>query len=251
MFEGMYKIAGRLRLEPKILESIARNMANANSAGYRGEHLTVNTFSDILDETISKYTPTGYSVSEGKTVNDFTPGSYKQTGRSLDFAIQSEGFFVIEQENGTRMYTRNGDFQVQKDGTLVTQDGFAVVGVGGRIRFNQADNLMNLQVKQDGTIFSVNGLDAREIGRLKVVTVSDLTRMERVSPTYFRINGNDDALAEDNKSAYVSNYALETANVSPVLEMTKMLESNRNYSRAYKVYNTLNELLKKHQQLLQ
>ncbi|OVE77383.1 hypothetical protein BVX99_02625 [bacterium F16] len=252
MIESLYKITGRLVVEPQVLDSIAANMANANSPGFKGQHLTINSFSDLLDTSISRFTPTGYTVHRGELVQDMSSGSYKHTDRALDFAIQGDAMFVVKSNNGADVFTRNGDFRVTDKGVLVTQDGLEVVGKNGQIRFDAAqDDMTSIRVKPNGIVTVQGTAGPREVAQLKLIEVTDHKALMRTTPSFFVLKkGMGDSMREAN-NPNVTNFTLEMANVSPITEMTKMIESVRSFETAHRVLGKLDELFKKHQAIVQ
>ncbi|HEY1902642.1 MAG TPA: flagellar hook-basal body complex protein [Terracidiphilus sp.] len=113
------------------LDTIANNLANMNTTGFKSQ--TTN-FSDLFYQQVGAngagdeiQAGTGVQVASNST--DFTGGSISSTGVSTDAAIDGSGFYVLD-NNGSQLYTRDGDFQTSTNGTLESSDGLAVMGYG-------------------------------------------------------------------------------------------------------------------------
>ncbi|MGH8219260.1 MAG: flagellar basal-body rod protein FlgG [Steroidobacteraceae bacterium] len=114
----------------------ANNLANANTTGFKRSRAV---FDDLLYQNLSQVgadtsqttqSPSGLNVGTGvrvvSTEKNYTQGSVNNTGNALDLAIQGQGFFQVLQPNGTLAYTRDGSFQLNAQGQLVTADGYSV-----------------------------------------------------------------------------------------------------------------------------
>ena len=114
----------------------ANNLANANTTGFKRSRAV---FDDLLYQNLSQVgadtsqttqSPSGLNVGTGvrvvSTEKNYTQGSVNNTGNTLDLAIQGLGFFQVLQPNGTLAYTRDGSFQLNAQGQLVTSQGYAV-----------------------------------------------------------------------------------------------------------------------------
>ena len=126
---GAYSALSGMRMRLEDLDRLAADLANVNTAGYKGERISTEfaqrDFASVLDSAID--------VTLGGVRTDFRPGPITQTGRDLDVAIEGRGFFQIETPAGTR-YTRSGNFTRSSEGLLTTADGMPVMGDGGEIR---------------------------------------------------------------------------------------------------------------------
>ena len=115
------------------LEKVSNNLANVNTVGYKGDHPTFESMlinKGGVDGSGGLSTPvTLVGVKDGM---DLRPGAIRETGNTLDFAIEGDGFFVIDTPEGTR-YTRSGNFSINSDGSLATSGGLRVMGTGGAL----------------------------------------------------------------------------------------------------------------------
>ena len=206
------------------LDSLASDIANAGTAGYKGlKHSSVTAerdFAAALDAAID--------VKPGPEHTDFTDGNIVTTGRDLDLAVEGDGFFVVETANGPR-YTRNGHFIRKMDGTLVTQDGLPLLSRDGRHITLEAGVV---RIEADGTVFS----GKEPVGKLAVVRFAPDTRLTREGAA--RFNAPADAVIEANDTA-VHSGVLEQSNVSVFERLAEMTHTSRSFESLYRAIQTV------------
>ena len=248
MLEGMYKVTNHMITETRRQEHFSENMANSSVAGYRGKSLDTNSFSGILDQNLSRFEATGYSVSSEKVVHNFTQGPIRLTARSLDFAISGDGFFAVQGKSGNELYTRNGAFFMSPDGELLTSEGLKVM-TEGKLKINDGDPVGQLHVKQDGSLIIPTAEGEEKIGQLKIVEIAEPQKLERASSNYFYLSEANKALATEPENSKVRNFSSETANVTAIEEMANMIASLRSYEVSAKVLKMNDDLISKHLRL--
>src|ERR1700744_1199596 len=171
MNSGLYGACAGLMARTQALATIAANVANSSSAGFRGEE---NVFGTVLAETgrhsrMSALNKATNSFSQiGDSQLDTTQGVITRTGNDLDVAIEGPGYFKVQSATGTS-YTRNGHFQADANGKLVTDAGEPVLGDGGEIRLAKGEG----SVSANGPI-SCGGVVS---GKLSVVTFAPGTKL--------------------------------------------------------------------------
>ncbi|MEP0518647.1 MAG: flagellar basal-body rod protein FlgF [Hyphomicrobiales bacterium] len=212
---------------------VANNLANISTSGYKTER---SMFSEYMMPVAEATTfPTqdqrlSYVWDRG-TLTEFDAGPIKLTGAPLDVAIDDNAFFVVETEQGLR-YTRNGAFQLNTEGTLVTSEGFAVQGEGGPISFGPTET--NISIAADGTISSSAG----EKGKLQAVTFDAPQQLTRAGSSLFAGEG-----AIPSQSLFTQG-ALEGSNVRGVVEVTEMIEVSRAYQSLANMMKRFDDLRK-------
>lgn len=193
---------------------IANNVANAATNGFRQEGL-------IFSEYI-KANPEGESLSMGYgnvRNTSFIQGSLKQTAGTLDFAIEGDGFFLIETPRGERL-SRAGAFALNAEGEVVTPDGYRVLDAGGAPLFVPPD-AGDLAVSADGTM-SANG---RLLGQIGLVQPEDRNQMIREDGVMFRVEG--EYRPADNSR--VLQGFVERSNVDSISAISRIVEVQRAY----------------------
>ncbi len=216
------------------LDVIANNMANVSTTGFKGR---ATRFQEYLMPVASADSFSGpdrrlsYVIDQGTTL-DLNQGPIEQTGNPLDVAVKGNAFIAVRAPGGER-YTRNGALSVDNRGQLVTSDGYPVAGEGGPITVNPQET--GLAIGTDGTVSTNLGIR----GRIKLVTfanpgalINDGANLYS-SPTPARPAGLDGRLETG---------ALERSNVSPVLEMTRLMDVNRSYTMIASVISRMDEL---------
>lgn len=197
------------------MQSLANNIANANTTGYRAEGV-------IFAEHVANLGADAPSLSMASAhVRQTTQsqGGLTQTGGNFDLAIEGEGFFMVQTPQGDRL-TRAGQFTPNENGDLVTMDGFAVLDGGGAPVF-VPQGALSIGISADGTI-SADGQPVGQIGMFVATDPNDLTREDGVR--FVAEGGVEPAL-----DARMVQGFLEQSNVNPVLEITRMIEVQRAY----------------------
>ncbi len=194
------------------MQTIANNIANANTSGFRSENIV---FSENIRQTeagsISMAAARAHSTS-------FEQGSFSQTNGPFDFAIEGDGFFLVETPEGQKL-TRNGVFSTNEAGDLVTMDGYPVLDTGGAPVFFPLGS-SDFAVANDGTI-SAEGQPIGQIGLYLPEDPQTLIRGEGLlfsAPSY----------VSDSDSVIFQGF-VEESNVNPIMEIARMVEVQRAY----------------------
>lgn len=206
MDSGLYAACTAWIARTQSLDIAANNLANVDTTGYRAQRAT---FRSVLAQSSgAKLSPLNeaindYAVLQGTRV-DTSSGTLERTANNLDFAIEGNGYFVVQTQAGLR-YTRNGQFQVSTDGRLITTSGDAVVGEQGPLQIPSG----SLSVGPDGSL-SVAGALA---GKLKIVDFAPGTPLQSEGNAYYAAPQGGTRAAS---GAVVRQGMLESSNVSPV-----------------------------------
>ncbi len=239
MLTGLYSAASAMDTAAQRHDVIANNLAHAQHPGYRRRVPVDGTFEskmlgDAADPEAEQPLSTLGTSSAGDIV-DFTPGPFIQTNRSLDFAIQGDGFFVVEGPDGSGpLYTRNGAFTLDSEGQLVTSDGLLVSGTGGPIKFPAETSLERLRITKEGKLVEGD----QQLGELKLVRFEKPELLQTAGISLFQAP--DDAVPIDTE-AFAVQGAREGSNVSPVLEMVRMIDGMRQYEAAANALKAITE----------
>lgn len=196
------------------MQIVANNIANAATAGFRQEGMVFSEYVKAVEG--------GGSLSMGHgnvRQTSFVQGALEETGGTFDFAIEGNGFFLIETADGERL-TRAGAFGPNGEGDLVTFDGHRVLDAGGAPVFVPPD-AETIAVGSDGTISA----DGNFVGQLAVVVPNEPEMMVRTNGVMFRA----DEGFEPAESAKVMQGFLEGSNVDPISQLARMIEVQRAY----------------------
>jgi len=218
MNSGLYAACAGLLARTQALELAANNLANINTTGYKGQ---VPSFHSLLAIAAANVPANAASraVNDfgvlGDTRTDLMQGGLERTGNDLDFAIEGEGWFAV-QTGGGRLYTRNGNFHVDRNGHLVTSEGNIVSGAQGAITIPPG----KLSISNDGTI-SVEGALA---GQLQVVSFAPGSTLTPAGNSYFEAPAGSERAA----SGQLVQGALEGSNVNGVTAAVGLVALQRN-----------------------
>lgn len=197
------------------MQTVANNLANLSTTGFRKEGVIFAEHIKALDGNESSLSMATANV----RLTMQQQGTLTQTNGNFDFAIEGEGFFMIETPDGQQL-TRAGSFTPNGEGELVTPDGYRLLDGGGSPIFIPPD-ARSIAVSADGTL-SADGVAQTQIGLFTPADPIDLTRQNGVR---FRVDG-DVIPVED--SAILQGF-VEDSNVNPVLEIARMIEVQHAY----------------------
>ena len=219
MERGLYIAASGMLSEMVRQDQIANDLANASTPGYKSDRATQRSFGDLLlanSVTGQTVGPLGMGSQIDSIVTDTTAAPARDTGEPLDFAVVGEGWFGVQTPQGVR-YTRNGQFAVSPQGTLIDSMGNQVIGRnGGPVR-----------VGPDGRA------DPAQLG------VFNLTAPRKVGDSY--VTG----AAAGQATGIVRQGALEGSNADPARSMVDMIASFRAFESGQRVIRTIDETLAK------
>lgn len=235
MDSGYYAACSALVSRTQALDTIANNLANASTVGFRGER---NVFSTVLADTngdaasdLNKII-NSFGILSG-TAMDVSQGAMQKTGNDLDLGIEGKGYFVVQTSAGDA-YTRNGAFQLSSKGQLVTSSGDAVLGESGPITLPPG----KVSISSDGTI-SVNGAVS---GKVKVVEFPATTQLTNIGNTYYTApKGTDEAATHSS----VRQGMLESSNVNPITGMVELVNAQRSTEMMQRALNMFNSEIDK------
>jgi flagellar basal-body rod protein FlgG len=242
------------------LDVISHNLANVATNGYKKSHAV---FEDLMYQNLrqtgaasSEQTqlPTGLQVGLGvrtvATSRQFSQGGLQQTTNSLDVAVKGNGFFQIQMTDGTTGYTRDGAFQLNATGQLVTNNG-QLVQPGVTI----PPNAQSITIAQDGkvTVAMPGQAAPQSVGQLTLASFVNPAGLEPRGQNLFTetaASGTPVAAApgSDGMGALSQGF-LETSNVNVVEELVSMIQTQRAYEINSKAITTSDQMLQRLTQL--
>ncbi|MDQ9170845.1 flagellar basal-body rod protein FlgG [Oxalobacteraceae bacterium R-40] len=242
------------------MDVISNNLANVSTAGFKRSRAV---FEDLLYQTMrqpgtqsSQQTqlPSGLQIGTGvrpvATERIFTQGNLQQTGNDKDIAIQGDGFFQVQMPDGSTAYTRDGSFQIDSQGQLVTASGFPV-----QPAITIPAGAQNLAVGRDGTVtVKLPGSNTvTQIGTLQLATFINPAGLEAKGENLYAETGasgtpNANTPGTNGAGMLVQNY-VETSNVNVVEELVNMIQTQRAYEINSKAITTSDQMLQRLSQL--
>ncbi len=215
------------------MDVIANNMANVTTNGFKAREARFSEYLMPVARADSFQRPDqrlSYVIDSG-TPLDLSTGAIEMTGNPLNAAIKGDGFFAVQTPQGER-YTRNGAFELNAQGQLVTSDGHAVLGQSGPITLGPEET--NVSISPNGTVLTSQG----ERGRIRMVRFADPRALNNVGANLFA----SQQPGEVDTVSRVQGGAIERSNVQAIVEMSRMIDVNRNYTSVAGMISRMDEL---------
>jgi flagellar basal-body rod protein FlgG len=254
MIRSLWTAASGMKSQSLNIDVISNNLANVNTTGFKSSRAD---FQDLLYETLRQAgtsssensdVPTGIQVGHGSrpvaSHKIFTQGDFQQTKNELDIAIEGEGFFQILQPNGETAYSLDGAFKMDRDGRIVTSDGFVM-----EPEITIPSDSISLSIGLDGTVsvLQAGSSAPTEIGTITVARFVNPAGLHSIGRNlYLPTNASGDAIVgtagEDGLGTLAQGF-LEMSNVSVVDEMVKMITAQRAYEINSKTIQAADDML--------
>jgi len=241
MIRGLYTAATGMMVQRSKMDVLTNNMVNAETAGYKNDTLVSSAFDSVMLQRIDDPNISVVGTDAGKysfgthvdeLVTDFSQGPIEDTGRSTDLALAGDGFFAVETPDGER-YTRAGNFTVNAQGYLVTEDGNFVLGKNGRIYVGSSD----FSVSSDGTVTGSKAVT----DQLRLVSFTDNGNLRKQGDNLYYAYGGEQPAETD--GCQVRQGAQESSNVEAADSMVDMLTIYRKYEACQKAVTMNDETL--------
>ncbi|WP_373070878.1 flagellar basal-body rod protein FlgG [Sulfurimonas sp.] len=254
MMQSLYTAStGMLGMQTQI-DTTANNIANVNTIGFKKSRAE---FADLM-YSVMEYagtatsdttkSPTGIEVGLGvrpTAVNKiFSEGSLKQTDNQLDLAVTGRGFFKMELPDGTEVYSRNGAFKIDDNGTIVNSDGYRLTP-----EIVVPQDATNISVGTDGIVTVV------QPGQTEATQIGQITLTNFINPAGLHSMGDNLFVETDSSGQPVEGTPgldglgnirqgfVELSNVELVVELTDLITGQRAYDSNSKVITTSDEML--------
>jgi flagellar basal-body rod protein FlgF len=236
MNSGMYAALSGGMASIQRMESLTNNLANLNTSGYKKDRIIFET---VLASMDTATTPAAVldqiPVHSGvRFVTDYSSGSVRQTGATLDFALDGDGYFAVNTPQGPA-YTRQGNFHLDTGGKLLTSQGDEVLGNGRAITITGS----KVEVTSKGEIF----VDGVQTGALDVVDFPKPYALDKSGGTIFTPPAG--VTAQPATATMVRQGSLESSNVNPILEMAHLIETTRYYESCLKAVKSYDDMAAK------
>ena len=258
MIRALYTAATGMKAQQLYLDNVSNNLANINTTGYKRSQVN---FQDLLyekryiagaDSSQGFEIPSGIQLGGGvrpiSTTKVFSQGNQQTTNRNLDFAVEGSGFFQINRPDGTVAYTRDGAFELNSKGEIVTAEGLPLTPS------ITIQNAKEISVGNDGTI-SVKGADnaIQNVGQIMLANFPNPAGLDSLGRNMYAetIASGSPIVSTPGQQGTGEIYqgALENSNVETVTELVNLITAQRAYeinSRAIKasdeMLSTINNL---------
>lgn len=236
------------------MATVANNLANVNTTGFKKARAM---FEDLVYQTVrqpggqssqSTRLPSGLMLGTGvrvtATQKAFTQGNIVQTGNALDLAINGRGFFQILQPNGTVAYTRDGSFQIDNQGQVVTSDGLLL-----QPAITIPPNAQSITIGTDGTVTVqiAGSASPTQIGSVQLTDFINPVGLKPIGRNLFVETGASGTPQTGtpglNGLGTVQAGALESSNVNIAEELVNMIETQRGFETNTRAIQTADQML--------
>lgn len=233
---------------------ISNNLSNASTTGFKQSRAQ---FEDLLYQNVRQtggqssqntQLPSGLTLGTGvrivSTAKIFTQGNLVQTGNNLDMAINGRGFFQVQLPDGTAAYTRDGSFQINAEGQIVTANGYLL-----QPEITLPTNAQTVTIGSDGTVSAqiANQPTASQVGTLQLTDFVNPAGLQAVGGNLFlesAASGSPQTgTAGTNGMGQLVQGSLETSNVNVVEELVDMIETQRTYEMNSKAISSTDQML--------
>jgi flagellar basal-body rod protein FlgG len=238
------------------MDVISNNLANVSTSGFKRSRAV---FEDLMYQNLrqpgaqsSQQTqlPSGLQIGTGvravATERIHTQGNLQQTGNDKDVAISGQGFFQVLQPDGTTAYTRDGSFQVDSQGQLVTSSGYVV-----QPAITIPANAQSITVGKDGTVSvtQVGATAPTQVGQLQLATFMNPAGLESRGENLYVESASSGTPTVGNPgtngAGSLAQGYVETSNVNVVEELVNMIQTQRTYEMNSKAITTTDQMLQK------
>lgn len=253
MLRALNTAATGMDAQTKNVETISNNIANADTTSFKKSRVE---FQDLLYQNVkdpgaatsaTTLNPTGVQFGAGvqvsATAREHTQGSLRSTDRPLDMAIMGDGFFSVQMPNGNLAYTRDGSFNVDGDGRLITSQGLPL-----QPEITLPPDTQSVNIGQDGIVSVSNAAgENNQVGQIQLSTFVNPSGLQAEGGNLYLVSqGSGNPVPSnpgDQGVGRIQQKYLETSNVKPVTEMTDMVRAQRIYELNSKVITTTDQMM--------
>lgn len=244
---GIYSLVSAGKAMERKVETSTNNLSNLDTVGYKEDQLTfrevLSTANRIVPESgEEKFLSHEYldlyvgmdksSVIVDGSDSNFEMGPLRYTQNPLDLALGTEGFFTIATPQGNR-YSRAGQFNLDSQSKIVTDDGFPLLGKNGPITIKGKD----IEIDESGSVY----VDGNFVDSLKLVRFRDQAGLQKLGRSFYAPISSDN-VPKDSDDIKVQQGMVEQSNVSTIKEMVGMIGANRAYESVRKAMSTVDRV---------
>jgi flagellar basal-body rod protein FlgF len=221
---SLTQAAAAMNASARWQDIIAQNLSASSVPGFKKQ--------DISFESVAAGNMQNAQMPSAHVATNFQQGEIRPTGVPTDVAIEGDGFFEVQLPNGGNAFTRDGEFQINAQGELVTKQGYSVLTDSGAVQMD-LNNPAPLSISADGTVSQ----GAESKGKLKITA---FTNPQLLAPAGFgQYRANDPHLqSSEVASPTMRQGYLEAGNTSSVVEMANLIIAMRQYEANQKVVQT-------------
>ena len=226
---SLYSAAAAMNATERWQDLVADNLATTSVPGARQQEISFSAVQTGLAFDTPGSASNRFVIPFAGSTTNFSQGELKATGDKLDLALEGPGFFTVQMPDGSTGYTRDGEFQLNHQGQIITKQGYPVVGTGGSLTFDPA-NTAPIDISAAGEVSQ--GADVK--GKISVTEFGNLKALKMGYGGYFLADG-PAALPQPATTTNVRQGFVEESNTSPSLAMASLLTSMRMFESNQKV----------------
>ena len=220
---SLYQAASALNASARWQDIIAENLSSSSVPGFKKQEIQFSTIA-------AQAAQGGGAMQTTQVTTNFQQGPIRPTNVPTDVAIEGDGFFEVQLPSGQTAYTRDGEFQFNAQGQLVTKQGYLVQTEGGPIQIDQKIP-GPISIGSDGTVSQ----GSNQLGKLKITTFSNPQQLTQIGNSYFAATNPSLVPTPASTSTMIRQGYLEGANVSSVAEMAHLISAMRHYEANQRV----------------
>lgn len=260
--QALHTAATGMRAQEQNVQTVANNISNIRTTGYKKQRAE---FQDLLYQDLRRVgstssnsgtvVPTGIQIGSGvkfaATSRVLTQGSLEQTQQPLNAAIRGDGYFEIELPDGRTAYTRDGSFERNQNGEIVTLDGYQVAG-----GITIPQNARSITISNDGEVEVVTGNEQTptNVGQIELINFVNPGGLEAIGDNLFLETAASGApqtgtAGEDGLGTILQGF-LEGSNVEAVAEISDLISAQRAYELNSRVISAADEMMQSAGQIL-
>ncbi len=257
MIKALFTAATGMKAQQTRIDVIANNLANVNTTGFKKsqvnfEDLLYSTLRDPNEQTKNGLRPSGLQIGSGSrlvnTSKIYTPGVLEETGNPLDLVVTGAGFFQLQSISGDTVYTRDGNFGIDRDGNIVNSQGLKLIP-----NLTVPQNA-TISVGADGFVTSTVGNTSSQIGQIQLVNFANPSGLDAKGGNVMRLSDASGTALTGNPGtigfgSIVSGF-LEKSNVEVVNELVGLITSQRAYETSSKAISAADDMLTTVNQIL-
>lgn len=247
MFRGLYTGYTGMVTQQQKLDTIANNLANVDTVGYKKDQVVQGSFKEMLtlkikDPEVPNNSAIG-KMSLGNQVQqvytNFLQGSLKQTDEPLNVALQGEGFIKVSEKTGEEAtdirYTRDGALKLNQEGQLVTNTGLFVLGEDNQpIKVGAGRFFIN----RSGDVYKNDTM----VGKIQLTAFEDPKKLRKQGDNIYKAT---EGVVEKAFEGTIEQGFIESSNVNSIQEMVDMIATNRTYEANQRIIRTYDETMQK------
>jgi flagellar basal-body rod protein FlgF len=232
---SLYQAAAAMNAQARWQELITENLASGSVPGFRKQNVSFSAVAAGLDPSALAPHQSRYAIPAAHASVDLDPGDLRATGNNLDFALEGPGFFEVKLPNGSRGYSRDGEFHVSAQGQLVTKQGYQVMSDNGPIQFDP--NIGgSITVSPNGDVSQ--GAEVK--GRIRVAEFKEPQSLTSIGHGYF-LADKPNTKPNPAITTNIRQGFLEGANTSPTAEMASLITAMRLFEANTRVLHMQDE----------